>query len=121
MALYKKDEWVAALRSGDYLQGKGFLRTVQMDSDGREIVRHCCLGVYAEICGVTYEPSVFDTSVFDFAFPTSDGVAEGNEIPDERWAEEKGISDNTMRELAENNDSDGWSFEIIADWIERNL
>lgn len=36
-----KQEWVAALRSGHYMQGHGYLR----DRDGG----HCCLGVLCEI------------------------------------------------------------------------
>jgi hypothetical protein len=37
--------WVAALRSGDYLQGREHLR--YEDEDG--VVRHCCLGVLCEL------------------------------------------------------------------------
>lgn len=40
-----KDQWIAALKSGDYIQGKNYLK--HPDSEG--VIRHCCLGVLAEI------------------------------------------------------------------------
>lgn len=40
----KKALWVAALRSGDYPQGKGSLHTVQ---NGQ--ARYCCLGVLCDV------------------------------------------------------------------------
>ena len=36
-----KAKWVAALRSGEYAQGEGYLKDLQG--------RHCCLGVLCEI------------------------------------------------------------------------
>lgn len=41
------DKWVAALRSGEYKQGKGILKE---EVDGE--VRHCCLGLLCEVLGV---------------------------------------------------------------------
>ncbi len=38
-----RDEWVGALRSGKYKQGRGYLRYQD---------RYCCLGVLAEIQGL---------------------------------------------------------------------
>ena len=40
-----KDEWVTALRSGDYKQGEGMLRQVLDDNTEA----YCCLGVLCEI------------------------------------------------------------------------
>ena len=37
-----KDQWVAALRSGDYIQGRGELI---IDDDELACTAHCCLGV----------------------------------------------------------------------------
>lgn len=42
-----KAKWVAALRSGNYVQGKGMLKT----SDNT----YCCMGVLAEVCGLSVE------------------------------------------------------------------
>lgn len=118
MTLFKKDEWVAALRSGDYLQAKGWLRSTNVDTNGVEIARYCCLGVYAEICDVKFELTEDSDFIFDFLFPVRNGVASTSELPDEDWAEEKGIPVAIMQELAEMNDSGSWSFDQIASWIE---
>jgi len=41
-----KDEWVAALRSGEYKQGQKVLCSREPDGDGE---RHCCAGVLCEV------------------------------------------------------------------------
>ena len=40
-----KDQWVAALRSGDYIQGHGEL----MNNDLASETTHCCLGVLTDL------------------------------------------------------------------------
>lgn len=40
-----KERWVTALRSGEYEQGKGYLRL----SDGKGKDHYCCLGVLSEL------------------------------------------------------------------------
>lgn len=40
-----KADWLTALRSGEYKQGKGFLK----DQQGDEPARYCCLGVLCEL------------------------------------------------------------------------
>lgn len=40
----QKDQWLAALRAGQYRQGKGVLKSFDD--------RYCCLGVAAEVCGI---------------------------------------------------------------------
>lgn len=42
-----KEEWVTALRSGEYRQGKGFLR----NSDDE----YCCLGVLCDLAGMQWQ------------------------------------------------------------------
>lgn len=109
-----RDEWVKALRSGEYKQGRrGRLR--EKDADGN--VCHCCVGVLQELLG---DPN--------------------KEIDDNRWtyldelkitallpsaaSHFSNISDVQMRDarykLAEMNDN-GYSFTQIADWIEANI
>ena len=39
-----KSKWVEALKSGEYLQGKGALRTMENGE-----FRHCCLGVLCDL------------------------------------------------------------------------
>lgn len=51
----KKDimeKWVAALRSGEYTQGRTQLRTESIDG---KTSGYCCLGVLCEISGLPYE------------------------------------------------------------------
>ncbi len=43
-----KAKWIRALKSGEYQQGRAFLRKVKR---GGESARHCCLGVLCEIGG----------------------------------------------------------------------
>lgn len=46
-------EWITALRSGDYKQGKGSLATIRY-AEGYDNVKettHCCLGVYGVLNG----------------------------------------------------------------------
>lgn len=53
-----KAQWVAALRSGEYEQGKGVLR--EIDNDGT-LGGYCCLGVLCDLAvkaGVIPEPTI---------------------------------------------------------------
>lgn len=101
-----KDKWLKGLRSGEYKQGKGFLRN--------EDNTHCCLGVLAEqIEGTSWE-------VEDGYYTLiKDGVACGVcglcttrlNLP----------SDFPSPVLIDFNDCDGKTFPEIADWVEENL
>lgn len=44
-----KQRWIEALRSGDYEQGKGYLRVGEYDQFGNERYRYCCLGVLCNL------------------------------------------------------------------------
>lgn len=39
-----KQEWISALRSGEYTQGIGYLKTVENSTP-----KHCCLGVLCDL------------------------------------------------------------------------
>src|SRR5207245_7569556 len=57
--------WIEALRSGNWLQGKGALKA-PLDDDGMNDgagkgVGFCCLGVYCDIA----DPTGWDASAFD--------------------------------------------------------
>lgn len=113
-----KQKWVAALRSGHYLQGRGFL----CKSNGR--VRWCPLGVLCDIAGdgwwiqsevsgawlYTEDENAEMYGSFCFMAPGS-------------IASEVELDHNTMLHIARMNDnsSERWSFRKIADWIEANL
>lgn len=109
-----KKRWIAALRSGRYKQGRGFLKTG---------ATRCCLGVLADIKGVVWRKNQ----------PYFKGEAVG------LYAEEQGllspafcgISKETQLTLADLNDGPRfpgtvtrdkpWSFKQIADYIEKRL
>lgn len=42
-----KSKWLEALKSGDYIQGVGKLRTTYS-----HVTEHCCFGVLSEVCGI---------------------------------------------------------------------
>jgi hypothetical protein len=52
-----KAEWVAALRSGKYQQGKGALKRKKRNG----VIHHCCLGVLLEVLG----PTVMQSEKYD--------------------------------------------------------
>ncbi len=105
-----KRKWLKALRSGEYDQGKG-----KLFCDGK----YCCLGVADEICG--YSPSTEsgilpdhdktpeilrkDSIVKSYLMSMNDGTRIGRSSPlyDEI---EYGVK---------------YSFDEIANWIEKNL
>lgn len=86
-----KTKWVAALRSGEYKQGRNRLKWAG---------RYCCLGVLCEVAGITHG--------------SRDGSLPGD------FAIKQKIGDHQSR-LQEMNDDDGKSFAEIADYIEAKL
>ncbi len=123
-----KEKWVKALRSGEYNQGTGCLR-----SDNG----HCCLGVLCDL----YTKEFPDKSRWGFqieTIPSADGregyefsVTDGKQLiaadsltlpkPVQEWA---GLSENNPKvggeSLAELNDH-GHSFNEISDLINAEL
>lgn len=107
---YKK-MWLKALRSGDFTQGVQRLR----NSTGK----YCCLGVLLEVdpegklvrrdrnSKILVDASAIK-SCWELNLPTDDTIA--------RW----GLNKAAMDQLAQWND-DGYTFEEIADVIEREL
>lgn len=102
-----KDKWIAALRSGEYKQGK--MRLYRSEDN-----TYCCLGVACAINGIPNElltaagtiPAVWDA--FDNMPKTIRGHAIDNEI---------------VAQLIKMNDNktEPYSFNQIADYIEANL
>jgi hypothetical protein len=93
-----KDKWCAALRSGEYEQGKLMLK--KLNKQGETV--YCCLGVLREI-----EPKAK-------AITTNDGDSNAMLI------KFPGLDESTLETLTIMND-DGHSFTKIADWIESNV
>lgn len=103
-----KDQWLEALRSGKYEQGKGALRTVHNHSkDG-----FCCLGV---LCDLIPDGTWDDQGIFNHykSFSTSSMLP--NNIPAIR------VSSADQSTLIEMNDGKNHSFTQIANWIEINI
>lgn len=119
-----KAQWVAALRSGDYKQGDGYLCMV--DDRGRE--RYCCLGVLSDLCPDVEKSPYGGTNYMQFREP---GVMDGRgtHLPStavDEWAGfdegmyniyDKHGSWTTLHAL---NDR-GHTFNEIADLIEEHL
>lgn len=107
-----KRRWVAALRSGDYLQTRGTM----CDQTGAM----CCLGVLCDVAagpkGVWKKRHSGAWAYFDT--PGGDGHMA---VPPVSLLTDVGLPSITTTILAEMNDMDKKSFTEIADWIEENL
>lgn len=99
-----KEKWLEALRSGNYEQGKGFLKNWD---------KYCCLGV---LCSI-HPDTVADGS--GFVIKGERGYHD-TYLPD-TIAENLGLDENTLDNLVDMNDEEGKTFSEIADWIEVNL
>jgi len=116
-----KTKWVAALRSGDYKQGNGYLHKIEWD--GSE--SFCCVGVLCKIASETH-PELISVSRTQFAV----SYAGRCNMVDEETCESLMLPNrDTLAALAIKNDGwfiyngrgNGWAFNRIADYIEENL
>jgi hypothetical protein len=78
-----KAKWVAALLSGEYKQGKGWLRSRQDD--------YCCLGVLCDLAradGVGYWSLTADKTGVSIYRYVAEGQMDGAELPNavQEWA-----------------------------------
>jgi hypothetical protein len=91
-----KDKWIAALRSGDYQQGRYVLKQFKSTN-----YQYCCLGVLCEI---------------------TEGQNPSHQEESYDWLKQI-MSIKTLEKLETFNDSlsNRKSFFEIADWIEENL
>lgn len=99
-----KEEWVKALRSGDYEQG-----TVRLCNDDDQF---CCLGVLADIAIDSFWLPRWGGWMLDEG---DRALTLGTDIEKKLRLHGKDIG-----HLIEMNDG-GSSFETIANWIEENL
>lgn len=136
-----KREWVAELRSGKWAQGRERLNRGGETKDGGT---HCCLGVLSEIAvreGVIEKRLDSGCSGYSYGtwssqdmYRTSD--VEENYLPKavQEWAGLDDLNprvkwdgrvdsdwDDDLTTLAKYNDNGGYSFEDIADMVERDL
>lgn len=133
------DRWVAALRSGNYQQGRGALASRERDTSKGELEfgpdKYCCLGVLCEIALQERVPiETVESSPGNVIGPRSDqwmrsrsyDVATDFLPPSvQSWAgmeTNDGTPTNDVGEpsLSDLNDDDHYSFSQIADFIEEN-
>ena len=120
-----KQKWLAKLRDGTRVQGRGALRFV--DREGT--VRQCCLDVLHE---VAVEEGVITPPILDvnqYYYLDEDGDRESGTLTSQvvNWAEldsadpsidAEGVGSSSLSGL---NDTEGYTFEEIADVIEEQL
>lgn len=121
-----KTKWLEALRSGEYKQSREILK----DENG-----FCCLGVLCDLThpdawvgykgdgGIWKYHSEANTYTMedDYGEPLKEkSVFEDAELADDLLYE-FGLTEKEQRILINKNDTDKWTFNQIADWIEENL
>jgi hypothetical protein len=103
------DEWVKALRSGEYKQGRAQLRSKKD--------KFCCLGV---LCDVYVKETKKGRWIVDEDGDKGFNFKSQNTLPPrsvERWASLDACSSGDFVDF---NDSDRQSFKTIANYIEKN-
>lgn len=116
-----KEQWVAALRSGDYVQGRGRLATINGDE-----VQYCCLGVLCELAvkaGVAVKENERNHHI-RYSNPQDrwDGNAATLPLFVMEWADlEDRQGWSSLDDSLTNKNDRGVSFEKIADVIEDKL
>ena len=113
-----KEQWLAALRSGRYVQATGVLCTLDRQDDKHHM---CCLGVAEHICGTSPEEmgsSLDITMPYDLANPKSPRFLFS---PGDDGEGSLGDYLASMNDGSVGRNIERHSFEEIADWIEENL
>jgi hypothetical protein len=105
-----KNKWLEALRSGEYKQDKGILRSIKDN--------YCCLGVLCDISGLGTWIAEPLSDAFKYMENDSSGSNSTAFLP--AGVLEKIKMTNVQLELASMNDC-GIKFSEIADWIEKNV
>jgi hypothetical protein len=106
-----KANWLEALRSGKYRQGRSRLKSIGGD-------RFCCLGVLVQV----QKSDVDWKSHAAFSGPDTDDFH--SELQSRSYAPadfSAGLDYQNQRDLAYMNDSKGMTFGEIADFIEQNF
>lgn len=107
----QKQDWLVALRSGKYRQGKSELYCSTASS-------FCCLGVLGAVVGIDLSEM---ENVGELSELHRDDLLGPFDVSDSLFdADYRETHDTIQRQLAGMNDS-GKSFSEIADWIEANV
>lgn len=110
-------KWVAALRSGNYKQGRGDLRKRPINESGFVF---CCLGVLCDISGLgEWDGTCYlvngDPYEGDLPVPVAEWLGLVP-VGSDKYGTDVELEDSTAINL---NDNYGYTFEQIADAIER--
>ena len=109
-----KDKWVAALRSGDYIQGHYRLRTYTSNED-----TYCCLGVLCDLHSKETGHKWEETCHTHLSYYDSYNILPDNVV---EWA---GLHSNVpvidYKFLHTYNDGLEYNFQEISDLIEKHL
>lgn len=103
-----KAKWVAALRSGDYVQGAGYLCDINK--------RYCCLGVLCEVMGIEKILEKGDVDRYSY-------VGSEHHLTttfDFKFLGEVGMTRYFQNDLIAMNDHQHATFNEIATYIEEN-
>lgn len=110
-----KKEWITALRSGQYMQGRYCLRGHVYRKDPS----YCCLGVLCDVFDKGNRGGLWEEGDTDDAYRFGDDVSSiGLPIP---MRELVGIDREDEIHLIKMNDNNCQTFGHIANWIEDNL
>lgn len=115
-----KAKWLAALRSGDYKQGKNYLHNSAKDT-------FCCLGVLCEVAGIPRrDAKLFGDPVDDYNFAGKFSAGTVYSVPGKFEMKNSETGDWPIPEpdrdtLIDLNDNKNWDFQAIANWIEANI
>jgi len=107
--------WVATLRSGEYRQGKEYLRHIDLVGNEKPDC-FCCLGVLCDM----YDSQAWGVSRFAtvYSYDGDPNNSPAMDIPPQSVLDWAGIDDDDATVLAGMND-EGMDFSDIADYIER--
>ena len=118
-----KQRWVQALLSGNYKQGKGYLRqdVYEGPNDADQLVsRYCCLGVLCDIVKSEVNGEWETDETDDMPVPFIAEMRSNDTLPPSPVEVYCGLDREQSEELAIMNDR-GYNFNRIADYIEKNL
>lgn len=99
-----KEEWIAALRSGEFKQARNYLYDASREG-------YCCLGVLASLAGVP-------KAVLQFA--ATDYLSETKELYEALNLTEE-IAGKVIYHIASEMNDEGETFDEIANWLEEVL
>tara|TARA_R110002153_G_scaffold274298_2_gene448230 strand:- start:38817 stop:39488 length:672 start_codon:yes stop_codon:yes gene_type:complete len=108
-------KWIAALRSGDFVQGTGGLRTSSTHES--EPTTYCCLGVCAVISGADFSLNHLP----EYDHQSNNIYSNAGYIPHHFFDDPAILPRNLQSLLAELNDAAKYTFDQIATLLELNL